>query len=261
MPSGPRFDPRAHVRRLDSGADYLDVKWRIAWLRSEHPDAQIETELLAVDEERALCKATVRLPSGGAATAHATASRVGGAGQVELAETRALGRALAALGFGAEYAEEDIVPARPAERPVSLVPPTPVRPLRDVEPPPEPEPEPSPRTERPERAERRAPERPAEPREEPRPLPRADTAHPRAEQPARRDREEDASIAEAPAQPGAGVDVSWTKFWEWAKERGYRDRAHLKELLGVDVMSMSPREVRRLIVKYEMDNPPSGREE
>lgn len=248
MPAGSRFDPAAHARRLDNGAEYLDVKWRIVWLRSEHPDAVIETELLAVDEERALCKASVRLPTGGIATAHAGATRSAGSGQVEAAETRAIGRALAALGYGAAYTEEDIVSARAPERPVSLVPaPTPVRQLREPEPEPAPEALPIPRAERPE------PEPPEPTTEPPRPITRA-------ERPLRERPPEFTAPAEAEADP-AGVDVSWTKFWEWAKDRGYRDRNHLMELLGVDVLSMSPRDVRRLIKKYEMDNPPAGREE
>ena len=54
--------------RLANGANYLDVKWRLAWMRSEHPDAQIETEMLRDEEDGALFKADVRLPEGGAAS-------------------------------------------------------------------------------------------------------------------------------------------------------------------------------------------------
>jgi hypothetical protein len=81
--------------------------------------------------------------------------------------------------------------------------------------------------------------------------------------PERQQRERPAEYAaetETAAEP-AGIGTSWTRFWEWAKDRGYRDGTHLKELLGVDVMSMSPRDVQRLIKRYEMDHPPPGREE
>ncbi|RIK34875.1 MAG: hypothetical protein DCC58_21100, partial [Chloroflexi bacterium] len=246
-------------------------KWRIAWLRSEHPDAQIETELLAVDEERALCKASVRLPTGGSATAHASAGRSSAGSAVEVAEMRALGRALAALGYGTEYAEEDSVAARPLERPVSLVPapaPTPVRPLREPEPREVEASEPLQPLPRPERAAHTEASHVAEPAEPapPRPLQRTVAEQRMPEPPARGERPERPArdnVASEESKPDAapGVDVSWTRFWEWAKERGYRDRNHLMELLGVDVLSMSPREVRNLIRKYEVAHPPPGRSE
>jgi hypothetical protein len=261
MPSDARFDPRDHARRLENGADYLDVKWRIAWLRAEHPDALIETELLAVDEERALCKAIVRLPTGGSASAHASATR-GGGSAVEQAESRAIGRALAALGYGAEYSDDDIVPGRTVERPMSLVPSSPVRQLREPEPEeqwatPEPAPlagvEPVERSARPERV------APIERADEPEPVPiESGTAQPESSE--QSDRVAAPIVAEA-GEATSAADISWTRFWEWAKDRGYRDRNHLKDLLGVDVMSMSPRDVRKLIIRYEVEHPPPGREE
>ena len=44
------FDAPAHMRKIRTRQgmqDYLDVKWRVAWLRAEHPTAQIVTEQVA----------------------------------------------------------------------------------------------------------------------------------------------------------------------------------------------------------------------
>lgn len=60
-----RFDPRQHLRELNDGTPYLDVKWRLHWLRSEHPEAVIETQLVSLDGDTAVCKATVRIPDAG----------------------------------------------------------------------------------------------------------------------------------------------------------------------------------------------------
>jgi hypothetical protein len=258
-----QFDPREHLRQLDNGSLYLDVKWRVHWLRSEHPDGEIETELLSVDDERAVCKAVVRIPNGGSATGHASASRSATISYIETAETRAIGRALATLGYGAEFVDDDQTSTRPAERPVSLVPSQPSPPV----PPPSSAPTPAPTqprvrpmrpvTERPEPAPSTEPAQRREPREVretaapedlesvldglPTPMTRGSDLRARQEtQPRVTDRE----------------DVSWTKFWEWAKRHGYRDANHLKDLLGIEVNALTPGEVRDHIRRYELEHPP-----
>ncbi len=275
-----RFDPRQHLRELNDGTPYLDVKWRLHWLRSEHPEAVIETQLISLDGETAVCKATVRIPDGGSATGHASSARGsgGGADHIEHAETRAIGRALAALGYGTQFTEDDALEDRPAakqiERPVSLVtppvtsqpqPPTRMRPVRDDEDDPEPEP-PTPRPEprepvdvrdsrgpqtRPVREMREVREAPEgeegeDEKPEPTPMKRGSDLRPRAEQ----------ASTDAPARE----DISWTRFWDWAKRRGYRDAAHLRDLLGIDVNALTPGEVRDRIRRYELDNPPNAEE-
>jgi outer membrane biosynthesis protein TonB len=271
-----RFDPRQHLRELSDGTPYLDVKWRLHWLRSEHPEAIIETQLVSLDGDTAVCKATVRIPEGGSATGHASSTREPGrnADHIEHAETRAIGRALAALGYGTQFTEDDLQQGRaaaqaerPTERPVSLVtppattppPPTRMRPVRedsdedDAPPPPRPEPrEPvdvrdsrNRGEERPVREVREVIETDEPDTDEqplPTPLKRGSDLRPRSDQPS----------ADAPARE----DISWTRFWDWAKRRGYRDAAHLKELLGIDVNALTPGEVRDRIRRYELDNPP-----
>ena len=67
---GAGFDPTPYIRQLRGrgGGDYLDVKWRLLWLRKEHPDAEIVTELVQHDPQMAIFKATVTIPTGGKAT-------------------------------------------------------------------------------------------------------------------------------------------------------------------------------------------------
>ncbi len=96
------FDPSRYLS-IVNGSDYLEVKWRLVWLRSEHPDAQIETELITHDGNRAVFRARVAVPDGGSATGWGTEDAVNFPNYLEAAETKALGRALAALGFGTQF--------------------------------------------------------------------------------------------------------------------------------------------------------------
>lgn len=286
------FDPRQHVRQLDNGAPYLDVKWRLHWLRSEHPEAEIETELLSMDEESAVCKASVRIPGSGAATGHASASRGSNPSYIETAETRAIGRALAALGYGAEFVDDDLIAARPGPPPVTLVPSQsrqqprrepadrPDRPAQQVGTGEDRKPDRSasePASARQYRSSEEAGDQPPEllrsdnrpsreVREVPEPLDTTETDPPSTV-------EETMSSLPTPMSRGADIrarqttqprgsapqareDVSWTKFWEWARRRGFKDAQHLKDLLGIDVNAHTPGEVRDYIRRYEMENPP-----
>src|SRR3954465_11915319 len=44
------FDPTQYLSNFD-GRDYLEVKWRLLWLRSQHPDARITPQILQHKEE------------------------------------------------------------------------------------------------------------------------------------------------------------------------------------------------------------------
>jgi hypothetical protein len=61
-----QFDPARHLT-LVSGKEYLEVKWRLVWLRSEHPNAKIITELISHHDNEAVFKAEVIIPDGGSA--------------------------------------------------------------------------------------------------------------------------------------------------------------------------------------------------
>ncbi len=96
------FDPRRFVTRV-GGADYLEVKWRVLWLRTQHPDAIITTELISHENTVAVFKAHVSIPGGGSSTGWGSEGYDDFRDYLEKAETKALGRALAALGFGTQF--------------------------------------------------------------------------------------------------------------------------------------------------------------
>src|SRR5215216_2046175 len=113
---GAGFDPTPFLRQLrgrGGGADYLDVKWRLLWLRKEHPDAEIVTELVQHDPQMAIFKATVTVPTGGKATGYGSETASDFPDFIEKAETKAIGRALNALGYGSQFGDfqrpEDLV--------------------------------------------------------------------------------------------------------------------------------------------------------
>src|SRR3954454_13386670 len=107
-PQRVEFDPSPYIRQLrgrGGGSEYLDVKWRLLWLRKEHPDAGILTELIQYDPQMAIFKATVTLPTGGMATGYGSETASDFPDFIEKAETKAIGRALNALGYGAQFGE------------------------------------------------------------------------------------------------------------------------------------------------------------
>lgn len=103
------FDPAKHLRALrgrGGQSDYLDVKWRLVWLRKEHPQAAIVTEAITIAADHAVFRAQVLLPGGGSATGHGSETANDFGDFLEKAETKALGRALAALGYGTQFAQD-----------------------------------------------------------------------------------------------------------------------------------------------------------
>ena len=101
LKAGQPFDPAQYLSNFD-GKDYLEVKWRLLWLRSQHPEARITTEIVQHNEESgfALFRAEVEVPTGGKATGWGSETVRDFHDYIEAAETKALGRALAALGYG-----------------------------------------------------------------------------------------------------------------------------------------------------------------
>ncbi len=99
------FDASKYLTNL-RGKEYLEVKWRLLWLRTQHPDATIETEMVKHDAGLALFRARVSVPGGGSATGWGSETVDDFGDFIEKAETKALGRALAALGFGTQFCED-----------------------------------------------------------------------------------------------------------------------------------------------------------
>ena len=102
MTATASFDPSKHLSKV-GGSDYLEVKWRLVWLRETHPDAAIETDLVCHADDVAVFRATVSVPGGGSATGWGSESVGDFRDYIEKAETKAIGRALAALGFGTQF--------------------------------------------------------------------------------------------------------------------------------------------------------------
>ena len=108
------------------GKPYLQVAHRLVWMREEHPNWSIETELCFVDNTQARAKATIRDETGRIlATAHKTENQKGFADFVEKAETGAVGRALALTGYATQFCADELdegerivdSPIAPAQRP------------------------------------------------------------------------------------------------------------------------------------------------
>lgn len=122
-----KFDPKEHLMTVKGGAQYLEVKWRLVWFREEFPNGTMVTEPIEITPQLAIFKATVTAVDNdgkvrGSATGYKTCTpQQFKFGYVEKAETGALGRALACLGFGTqfepEFDEGDQIVDSPVERP------------------------------------------------------------------------------------------------------------------------------------------------
>jgi hypothetical protein len=129
------FNPNEYLVQLKSKEgfrDYLPVQWRLVWFRERCPDGTIETEMLQLDLDReteeeiemwnsekeqyekitkhgkgfVIFKALVRDGKGGVGTGTKSEKAASFPDYIEKAETGAIGRALAALGFGTQFAPE-----------------------------------------------------------------------------------------------------------------------------------------------------------
>lgn len=144
------FDPRQHLMQIKKGkngesSDYLPVQWRLVWFREQCPDGQITTEIVHLDLDKemeeeasvwnadkkrsekviktgrgvAIVRATVKDGKGGVATGTKMEKAVSFGDFLEKAETGAIGRALAALGFGTQFAPELFEEDRIVDSPVT----------------------------------------------------------------------------------------------------------------------------------------------
>ena len=129
------FNPNEHVVQIktkDGFRDYLPVQWRLAWFRSLCPEGSIKTEMLQLDLDReteeeidvwneeknqhekvvkrangfVVFRAVARDGKGGVGTGTKSEKAASFPDFIEKSETGAIGRALAALGFGTQFAPE-----------------------------------------------------------------------------------------------------------------------------------------------------------
>src|SRR6266699_2209962 len=132
-----RFNPNDHIMQIPNKggkSDYLPVQWRLVWFRELCPQGTIETQEIVVDlttefegeayvwnaDKKRSEKVLKRAPGyarfraiihdgkGGSATATKTEKGVDFPDFVEKAETGAVGRALAMLGYGTQFAQEEL---------------------------------------------------------------------------------------------------------------------------------------------------------
>jgi len=130
------FNPNEHLMQIKNrggSAEYLPVQWRLVWFRSLFPHGTIETEIVHLDLEReteeetfawnsetrrsekivkrapgfAVFRATVKDGLGGIATGTKSEKAASFGDFLEKAETGAIGRALAALGYGTQFAGDE----------------------------------------------------------------------------------------------------------------------------------------------------------
>lgn len=145
------FNPREHLIQLKSregSKDYLPVNWRLVWFREQCPQGVIETEEVVVDLDReveeeafawnaekrhsekivkhargyARFRAIVTDGKGGRATGTKSENAASFPDYIEKAETGAIGRALAALGYGTQFAPDLDEAHRIVDSPVDRTP-------------------------------------------------------------------------------------------------------------------------------------------
>ena len=135
IPQPRSFNPNEHLTQIktrEGARDYLPVQWRIVWFREVYPHGTITTEMMHLDIDRDVEAETFGWNSearrsermtkhakgfvvfhavvddGGGGRAEGTKSENAASfpDYIEKAETGAIGRALAALGFGTQFAGE-----------------------------------------------------------------------------------------------------------------------------------------------------------
>lgn len=102
------FNPNEHMMSL-KGKDYLQVAWRLVWFREEHPDWSIDTSILEMDADHAVFKAVICDETGAQkSVGHGSESKRDFGDFIEKAETKSVGRALAMLGYGTQFAADEL---------------------------------------------------------------------------------------------------------------------------------------------------------
>ena len=100
------FNPNEHLMDL-KGKKYLQVMWRLVWFREDKPLWSIDTKLEQLTENHAVFSAKIYDENGVQKSAGYGSEGVKDFRDfIEKAETKAVGRALAMLGYGTQFAPE-----------------------------------------------------------------------------------------------------------------------------------------------------------
>lgn len=256
-PGGSPIDPIAALRQLQANGDLEGPQatmLRVLWVRSDHPDTRVETELTHLHDDLVVFRALVALPGGASATGYA--SETGAPGEnlalaIERAETRAIGRALDILGY--------VIPAGatpPARRNGGETNPPPVidalrkasarRPQTGPVVLPEAEPEPAVDQDTGEIADAAGSSRVA-PQGQPQGEPAAEESRsvsPVSPAPQPRQRPVAAEAARDVSGDPPLEDYTWTHFWRWARGHNLTTKGQVEQRIGRSLDNLTPADVR-----------------
>lgn len=102
------FNPNDHMMNL-KGKEYLQVMWRLVWFREVRPLWSIEPEIIEMDDKHAVFRAVIRDEAGTVkCIGHGSESQRDFGDFIEKAETKAVGRALAMLGYGTQFTASEL---------------------------------------------------------------------------------------------------------------------------------------------------------
>ena len=124
QPAHP-FDPAKRLRTIRGVGVYMPAWDRLAWLRSDHPEAEMEQEHVRIDADIAIFRTTIKIPDGGSAVGYGSETAGDFRDYIEKAATKSMARALSALGYGTKDVERG---EALADAPVNFPPRQPARP-------------------------------------------------------------------------------------------------------------------------------------
>lgn len=114
------FNPNEHLIDL-KGKQYLQIMWRLVWFREEKPLWSIDTKLEQLTENHAVFSAKISDENGvQKASGYGSESMKDFRDFIEKAETKAIGRALAMLGYGTQFAPDLDEGERIADSPMPI---------------------------------------------------------------------------------------------------------------------------------------------
>ena len=102
------FNPQEHMMDL-KGKQYLQVMWRLVWFREDHPNWCINTKMVCWDKDTQTAVFQTEIIDDcehRVSTGYGSESARDFKDYIEKAETKSVGRALAMLGYGTQFAPD-----------------------------------------------------------------------------------------------------------------------------------------------------------